>query len=288
MNEKDKLGKNGIEPSPLQASRARNRTVMLSSDVTGQMRALIQGGNTDNVEEEENSPNSGFVAPTNFGKGFGVPSNGGGDTVTELHTAPVQTHGQSFESNHLDIDFPSVNRRNKTEMQERPVSTTMHDIRKSKELLAGNVCATEASHSLNNAVTSFDHEREQLTKARIGFKKSRIFGFLISFDQDENGEILEVREGRSIVTSRFLEQADILLVEDSSVSNPHAVIKADKKGNIMLLDQLSEMGSGVIRSGQSSEIDAVGNPVDLKQGDIVRFGSRYFIYCAVPKIAIQD
>lgn len=290
MSEKNKLGKNGLDASPLQTSRARNRTVMLSSDITGQMRSIIQGDGSEPADEEfevkDSRLNGGFMAPSNFGQMFAGSEDGDQDTATDLHQSLNVGGAVDYQPNKLDIAFPHTTRQ-RTEVQERVVPSQMHDIRKSKELLAGNICATEAS-TLTHTMTSFDAEREHLAKVRSGFKKARILGFLISFDKDEHGEILEVREGRSIITSKFVDQSDILLIEDDSVSNPHAVIKADKKGNIMLLDQLSETGSSVIRSGQPKEIDAIGTPVDLKQGDIIRFGSRYFIFCAVPKIAIQD
>lgn len=285
MSENNKLDKNGVGISTMQASRARNRTVMLSSDVTGQMRALIQGDTSEPEKEEDSPVNHGFLSPSSIGQIYNSDDDAD-DTATGIHNSMQEIIGVDYSPKKLDIEFPQ-SRRMKTEVQERSVSPAMHDIRKSKELLAGNICATGAS-TLTHAVSSFDTEREQLAKARVGFKKSRILGFLISFDKDEHGEILEVREGRSIVSSKLVEQSDILLVDDDSVSNPHAVIKADKKGNIMLLDQLSESGSAVIRAGTAAEIDAVGTAIELRQGDIIRFGARYFIFCAVPKIAIQD
>ncbi len=288
--------KKPLDKAAMMASRARNRTVMLSSDMTGQVRSMIQDQGDavepDDLESPSENPTNenGFLSPSylnsfkdtsSFEKALGKEEV---RVKTELIGNDLR---QSVSGTRIeDGKFGALSRG--TDNYDRPIPASVKDILNTKEFSRGKVASTESSTLNHHTPTSFDAQREVLSKSREGFRKSRILGFFISFDLDEHGEIVEIREGRSIISSKYMDQSDMLFIDDDSISNPHAVIKADKKGNILLLDQLSEAGSSVIRSGHSEEIDAVGTPVELRQGDIIRLGSRYFVFCAVPKIAIQD
>jgi FHA domain len=118
--------------------------------------------------------------------------------------------------------------------------------------------------------------------------RSRIVGFLVSYDNEENGEITELRVGRWVVTSQYSVQENILCIEDPSVSSMHAIIKVSANGEVQVIDQLSEKGSGILRTQTGQELDASEAPVKAQHGDLLRFGNRYFVYCSIPKIQIEN
>ncbi|MCB0358610.1 MAG: FHA domain-containing protein, partial [Bdellovibrionales bacterium] len=112
--------------------------------------------------------------------------------------------------------------------------------------------------------------------------RSRVVGFLISYDADENGEVFELRAGRWLLTSRPTDHGDYILVDDESISPLHAIIRATKEGVIQVLDQLSEFGSAVTKAGSSDEEEITGSMVKVAHGDCIRFGERRFIVCLIP------
>lgn len=107
-----------------------------------------------------------------------------------------------------------------------------------------------------------------------------LLGFMVSFDTDPYGEAFELREGRTIVSSDLPRSGGrVVLIDDPSVASMHAVIKADAD-KIILLDQLSECSTVVIRQGQE-DLELSGDREDLVNGDIVKFGDRSFKICLV-------
>lgn len=255
MSEKNSNGrKEAGELSPMATSRARNRTVMLSSDMTDQVRTLIQSsGEEEKVEEE--SLRSDFVAPLMFSS----------------VSPEVKKEGKAIED------------------EGKTLTTSVRDLLNTQEHAKSTIGGSHDTSTLvHKSITNFDMDRDILAKSRVSNIGARIRGFLISFDKDEFGEIYELREGRSIVSSNPSNQGVVITIVDESISTPHAVFRIGKEGQVLILDQLSENGTGVIKSGLDNEIEALGSPVELRHGDIIRFGARYFVFCAVPKIAIQD
>ena len=113
--------------------------------------------------------------------------------------------------------------------------------------------------------------------------KTKIVGFLISFDADQNGDVYEIRSGRWLLTSRPTDHGDYILIQDESISPLHAIIRATGEGRIQVLDQLSEFGTAVVRKGSEDEEDSTGTMVNVDHGDTVRFGKRKFTVCLVPR-----
>lgn len=112
--------------------------------------------------------------------------------------------------------------------------------------------------------------------------ETQVLGFLVSYDRNPNGEIYPLRKGRWIISSRWHDQSsDCILVEDSSISFAHAIIRVDSSESVQVMDQLSSNGSGIVRLGGNYEEplrEAVSN---LRQGDVIRFGERRFHLCLV-------
>ena len=113
--------------------------------------------------------------------------------------------------------------------------------------------------------------------------KTRLVGFLVSYDTDEIGQFFEIRAGRIIITSRPTEQGDFMLIRDESISPLHAILKATVDGKINILDQLSENGTYITKLGEAEEVDCSGVMSQIEHGDTLRLGSRSFTVCIVPK-----
>ena len=131
--------KDGLEKSALLTSRARNRTVMLSSDMTGQVRSLIQEKDRDEDEDSGSTKSDhGFVAPFSLPstpdpeetKANGVRSNLRNNQKTDLMGTSFRA--PSFESKSEESTFSSVYRDSENEEAHLPVS--VKEILKTKEL----------------------------------------------------------------------------------------------------------------------------------------------------------
>ncbi len=316
MNEEKRFGgvpqgpsgtaKDGPEnKSPNAASRARNRTVMLTPEMTGQVRALLYqdqgespgaGGGGGGGDEGRRDPINELLPPMDWSRPDrqGVPGLGG-DMGRETGMA-ADDFGRDL-MHHAE-----------TERDSRGGSTGKIDTAPVHEALAQHAApepmrrpqaqapAAGPGFSVNAAASS----RSQPSSTSVGARRfggdprqrvapmTRIVGFFISFDREKNGEVHEIRAGRWLVTSRPTDQGEYLLIEDPSVSPLHAIVRATKDGKIEVLDQLSEFGTTVIKSATGDEVDAAGVRVSVGHGDIVRFGERAFVICTVPKVGSID
>lgn len=119
--------------------------------------------------------------------------------------------------------------------------------------------------------------------AVIWAKPAPIAGFLVSYDNDENGEVFELRAGRLIVTSETPGSGNYLVLSDESVSPMHAIVRVSSEGDVQILDQLSEFGTRILRARTDDEEDLSGEKSDLFHGDVVSFGERSFSVCLVSR-----
>jgi hypothetical protein len=110
----------------------------------------------------------------------------------------------------------------------------------------------------------------------------KLVGLLVSYDRVESGEIFEIRAGRFIITSQVSANGDYLLIDDETISPLHAIVRVSKEGNVQVLDQLSEYGTGIIRVGAEVEEEISGALANLSNGDILRFGKRNFVFVSIP------
>lgn len=116
-------------------------------------------------------------------------------------------------------------------------------------------------------------------------RKTPIVGFLVSFDKDHDGEVLFLRSGRLVVTSEVnvpLSSTNALVLGDPKVSLNHAVLRISATGEIQLLDQLSEFGTHIKRIGEEQAMVLSGDKCSIEHGDLVTFGERTFQVCLLP------
>lgn len=337
-----RLGGEGDPNSKVTSSRARNRTVMLTPEMTGHVRALLYNdeGQADTAQEAspliEHRPDpvndiisssTGWNRPERpeppMGSGFGgsnLPDFGAANADPSLHGGGFQSggfapnfetpsgqggasqgnRGAAFGSPTIQSNigqaggfgFPGTApfqgsagappARGLAGVQppknEVPVGGRKERATDRYELDPS--FSPPASQSQAPAPQSFEHAVQPQRRSSSG----KVIGFLVSFDSDENGECFDIRSGRLLITCRPTDQGDYILINHETISPLHAIIRATKEGKVEVLDQLSEYGTGIIRSGQEDEIEVAGARMVLQHGDVLRFGERRFIVCLVPSV----
>lgn len=102
----------------------------------------------------------------------------------------------------------------------------------------------------------------------------RLFGWLVSY-LESDGKAVEVREGKFFVTSMSLKQSD-LVIEDRSISTPHAMIHISPDQGFLVQDLMSERGVFIRRRG-SDAYRREEETVKVYHGDWIRFGDVEFL-----------
>ena len=297
--------------APVAASRARNRTVMLSPDVTGQVRSLLQNPipNAQSLLENSFQKPSDLPSKSEDGdksRGRKVTgsctltgSSKNASTNTRLHRVSLMEDliqddgtlsvglnslgGEKYNDNGTLEVGRMQNREEGNETCIEELGTRISQ--NTKNFLNQTLKDPELSESGVKSSVFEEMNKVPLVKKEI---KSKIIGFLVSYDNIEFGEVTELRAGRWLISSRPSNQEDVLVFEDNSISALHAVVKVSESGVIQVMDQLSDRGSGVFKIESGKEIDASETAVKVQHGDLVRFGNRYFVYCAIPKVQIEN
>jgi hypothetical protein len=125
-----------------------------------------------------------------------------------------------------------------------------------------------------------DGARERLEMRR----RTKLVGFLVSFELDRLGRYIELREGRLLVSSEGSSTDNCLVISDPSVSSMHAIMRISSNGAIMILDQLSEHGTKIKRCDSGKEEALLGDKGTLEHGDVVIFGECAYHVCILKGI----
>ncbi len=286
-------------------SRARNRTVMLSPEMTGQVRAMLYKGNDPQQTSDAlnkvstgndwSRPEVGKSAATNPVVSS-VASSVVNNPVSPMESAPRVEEVPNRVVDQVPVSNPEegLNSRATGKMNPNFLNQVMSSmnkqtpIEKKEPLVAARPLAAAAvlkpadpmvAPTLSSAPRVRVNVAEEPKKVA---PTSKLIGFIVSFDGNEFGEMFEVRAGRWLITSRPTDQGEFIFINDPSVSPMHAVVRVTKEGKVQILDQLSEHGTGVRKVGSEEEIDVAGSMVTVEHGDMVRFGNRHFVICLVP------
>jgi len=304
MNEEKRLGAAGEagratkesaeeKPRTNAASRARNRTVMLTPEMTGQVRALLY------QDPEEDSP---------------PPMSGRRDPMTELLPpmdwsrpgSSSSTSDHSKDTARPSIDFNAESDAAEDSRTSRKASTGKLDAQVIQDAVSAPYPSEPepqprgfapqpppASHHhapVSHAPASQPQARsggavyaKRPAPTAVQTPTSKVIGFLVSFDKNKFGDIFEIRAGRWLITSRPTDHGEFILIEDETVSPLHAIIRATKEGRIQVLDQLSEFGTGVTRRDDTVEQEVSGTMVNVDHGDSLRLGERHFVVVTIPQ-----
>jgi len=127
-----------------------------------------------------------------------------------------------------------------------------------------------------------------VTEYVVWMKESPIVGFLVSYDENPNGSVFELRAGRLIVTSESPGSGNFLVIQSDSVSPMHAIMRIGKDGDLQVLDQLSEFGTRIIRLEGEEDEELSGDKSSLEHGDTIFFGERKFHVCMVTREELEE
>lgn len=265
------------------ASRARNRTVMLTPDLAGNIRARLMESDSQGQEPSKDK-DAGFMSPLNR-SGSGAENLR--DSTRMIKREDISSYEKPVESAKDGRGTAKFSTRDfQKELSKE--SYPQEDLDQQEELAqtyrAPVFEARTQSVVSNSAVVekSTSREIEAPQKPILKSEKKKLVGFLVDYQDDPNGEIVELRAGRWLVTSRSSDQGDCILINHQTVSPLHAILRVSDKGTIQVLDQLSEFGTGITREGSVEEEEIAGTMANVSHGDKIRFGEKTYIVCLVP------
>jgi len=277
-----RFGAGESEPKANLASRARNRTVLLTPDAIGQVRASMG-------DEGVQDPMNELLPPVSwdYQKPAATPAeetystlNKGMDETPKHHEAP------KHEAPRVEVgEMPSRRATGKFSTPLGPSAPRATPMAQTAVMQSPGFGAP-AGKGQKGATASNLRPSLQETAAvqpKVNPPKSKVIGFLVSFDTDTLGEVFEIRAGRWLITSRPTDHGDFILINDETISPLHAIVRATGEGKVQVLDQLSEYGTGLFRAGSETEEEIAGTMAAVNHGDTVRFGKRNFVVCMIPK-----
>ena len=235
--------KEGEFMSDASSSRARNRTVMLTPEITGQVRARLAQELDPNQTPAGASSSGGFETPAS--RAF---SMSGALSGTSAPLVEPRSSGATI-----------VPRADASRADSAP-----------REQYVAPAPESRTPQVSGNRGISWS-------------KETPVVGFLVSYDATPNGDIFVLRSGRLMVTSEGGTTDNCLLIQDESVSPMHAVMRIGGDGEIQVLDQLSEFGTSIKRSGADVEERLSGDKGVVHHGDRIKFGNRAFSVCLVAR-----
>ena len=242
MNDKDNYdSESKTDQKPEPAMRARNRTVMLTPDIAGQVRAKLAQGATSMPRSPETR--DGDVAAT----------------ISPQSVAPGQGfYSQMVQPNIVDAG-PRLAPQARKVVEQAPVQVPHHE---HSRVTTGQASVSDSTQVFSDLI--------------FWAVEAPLVGFMVSYDKNPMGEVCSLRAGRLTVTSVAQGNGSSLLLQDPTISPNHAIIRVSASGEIQVLDQLSESGTHIKRFGSEEEIELSGDKSFLEHGDIIRFGDRSF------------
>lgn len=263
------------------SSRARNRTVMLTPEITGEVRARLA--------QDIGAQDSG---PSGEGSGMSPIKPATGQLLSGVE--PPTTRSESSERPSASLLPPSSSGDFQRPMsaggpssgsslgaQSRPASGSFSSPSGDLGARSGGVFSTPGGGS--SVQPSRSASVNQNGEGTVWQKMGPIVGFLVSYDADPNGTVFELRAGRLIVTSEAAGSGNYMVVADSTVSPMHAIMRISADGDIQVLDQLSEYGTKIKRAEEDDYEELSGDKSAIGHGDIIHFGERKFSVCMVTR-----
>lgn len=266
------------------ASRARNRTVMLTPEMTGQVRALLyqdpeeEAASSAAASTPRRDPLTELLPPMDWSRSEGAnnATPAGEEYSRDLAATEADRSDRSGSTGKIDTDIVHEAKTAAPEPARRAAPP-----------------APQASFSVNpnaarQAAPAAPRRAADSRPRPQAAPTSRVVGFLVTYDKNKHGEVYEVRAGRWLVTSRPTDHGEYILIDDETVSPLHAIVRATKEGKVQVLDQLSEFGTGVKKQGQEEEQEVSGTMVNIDHGDVLRLGERRFVVALIPQVKTTE
>lgn len=280
--------------------RARNKTVMLSPELAGQVRAKMASELAKNKPQVTVENQGGIHRPRSVAMEQPAAARPSPINRPEAPTS-VRRNPSSTPSGVITPTPPASLARNKEEpiarspvkenvYREEPIIVPEPQQGESKEP-SYEMHAEEVPQKIVKQDVPMRTEAPKADKSGLKVtytKKSKVIGFLVSFDKDPEGEVVVLRVGRLMVTSDSGAsqegsggQWNMLIIPDESISGMHAIMKI-QAGELHVLDQLSEHGTKIIKAGSNEVIELTQARGVANHGDTLQFGERSFVVCMLP------
>lgn len=111
-------------------------------------------------------------------------------------------------------------------------------------------------------------------------EQTPLIGFLITFNNNPNGDFYELREGKLVITSQMNKNMNSLVINDESIAVMHAVMKITSN-KITLLDPFGENVTTLKHFNSDEVIELSEESEIIKDKDIVTFGNVTFKVCLI-------
>lgn len=112
-------------------------------------------------------------------------------------------------------------------------------------------------------------------------KRGRLFGWLVDY-RNSDGEAIEIREGKFFVTRSSLKELDLVLDEES-ISTPHAVVRASVESGLEVQDLMSDKGV-FFKTKSDSDFEKKEERFAIKHGDWVKFGDVEYLVALIADV----
>jgi hypothetical protein len=273
--------------------RARNKTVMLSPELAGQVRAKMASELAKNKPAVAVENQGGLHRPTIKSPVQETSAAQRSGSVSRPE-APTSIRRSSTPSSTSVITPPVARPRDaepvkpyQQEVVYRDEPVRMQEPESPEPVVSG--------YDLQMEEVSGEHLKAESVKTdpaslKVTYtKKTKVIGFLVSYDNDVEGEFVVLRVGRLMVTSDAGSSAqdgstgqwNVLVIPDDTVSGMHAIMKV-QVGELHVLDQLSEHGTRIVKAG-TTEVEELSQARGVAaHGDKIQFGKRTFVVCMVP------
>jgi len=109
----------------------------------------------------------------------------------------------------------------------------------------------------------------------------RLVGWLVSY-ADSDGEAMELREGKFFISRTSLKPTDFI-IDDESVSTPHALVMVTTDSLLKVQDLMSERGVFVRPRGVDT-YQRAAESVEVRNGDWLRFGDVEYLLCLIAHV----
>ena len=220
----------------------------------------------------------------------------------EDNTEEDEMYGVEDEASESLEEFDSESEQENT----KNISNVVSPRQEAKHFKLGNSSAS-AKYSVKKQQTSEkdsdlkDFEEQENSETQIsGFKEvistgvmnmekeeilengvKKLFGWLVSYATPE-GKAIEIRESKFFITNKALKQND-LIVNDRSVSTPHAMVHVTRSGGFLVQDLMSDRGMFIRRRG-SDTYQKEESIVKCGHGDWLRIGDVEYLLTVVGDI----
>lgn len=120
----------------------------------------------------------------------------------------------------------------------------------------------------------------EVRQPKRALEEGQLVGWLVNYSTNVMGNSFELRIGRRFVGRQMLRQDD-LIIQDSAVSTPHALLHVDGQ-QVVIQDLMSESGT-YVKSQGSLDFIKIEASTRLLHGDILKLGNYELIVCLVPQ-----